>query len=75
MLTRDFLFYIEVIFMLISLSLMSLCVYLRKPFLGLQGHNSSAFLPSGYLTVWEWNAHSEHRDCSLVGGCGQNLFL
>lgn len=50
-------------------------VYFRKPFLGLQGHNSPAFVPPGHLAVRERNAHSEYRDSCLVGGCRQNLLL
>lgn len=53
---------------------LSLCIF-RKPFLGLQGHNSPAFVPSGHLAVRERNAHSEHRDSCLVGGCRQDLLL
>ena len=67
----------EVIFMIMSLSqrLLTLCVYFRKPFLGLQGHNSPAFVPSGHLAVRKRHAHSEHRDSCLVGRCRQNLLL
>lgn len=54
---------------------LTLSVYFRKPFLGLQGHNAPAFVPAGHLAVREWNAHAEHRDSCLVGGCRQNLLL
>lgn len=67
----------EVIFMImyLSLSLLTLCGYFRKPFLGLQGHNPPAFVPSGHLAVWERHAHSEYWDSCLVGRCRQNLLL
>lgn len=55
--------------------LLILGVYFRKPFLGLQGHNPAAVVPSGHLAVRERYAHSEHRDSCLVGGCRQDLLL
>lgn len=61
--------------MSLSQSLLTLVVYFRKPFLGLQGYNSPAVVPSGHLAVRERNAHSEYRDSCLVGGCRQNLLL
>lgn len=47
----------------------------REPLLGVQGHYSAAHLPSGYLSVWERDAHPEYRDRCVVGGRGQDILL
>lgn len=47
----------------------------RKAVLGIQRHHTPAWLPKGYLHVWEWHASTEYWDCRLVGGCSQNLLL